>query len=142
MMTLFFSGYSQKNEQRQERREKIEAIRIAFITKELNLTSSESEKFWPVYNNYQDKLQKLRKDLRPTNRVEDMSDNEADNLINDYLKMEEQKIQLEKDLFNQLRPIIGPQRVILLKWTEDRFKQRLLEKVGNEGGQRMERRRM
>ena len=31
-------------------RERLDAYKIAFFTKRLNLSSQEAEKFWPVYN--------------------------------------------------------------------------------------------
>lgn len=31
---------------------KIEDIKVAYMTKELSLTPEESQKFWPIYNNY------------------------------------------------------------------------------------------
>ena len=46
------------------RGEKLEAIKVAYITKELNLTSSEAEKFWPVYNEYFKELKKARDENR------------------------------------------------------------------------------
>lgn len=36
--------------------ERVEAIRMAFITKELQLTPGEAQQFWPVYNNYVNEL--------------------------------------------------------------------------------------
>ncbi len=45
-----------------QRGEKIEAIKVAYITKELSLTSSEAEKFWPVYNEYFKELKKAREE--------------------------------------------------------------------------------
>ena len=43
-----------KNTQAQEnRREEIESFRIAYFTKQLNLTPEEAKKFWPVYNEMQ-----------------------------------------------------------------------------------------
>jgi hypothetical protein len=41
-----------------------EAIRIAFITKELNLSPEEAQKFWPVYNDYIDELRQARQSYR------------------------------------------------------------------------------
>jgi hypothetical protein len=41
------------------RREDLEALRIAFISKQLELTPAEAEKFWPVYNSYQGDLRKM-----------------------------------------------------------------------------------
>jgi hypothetical protein len=35
-------------------RERLEAYKIAFFTKRLNLTPGEAQKFWPLYNEYQE----------------------------------------------------------------------------------------
>lgn len=37
-------------------------LKIAYITKQLNLTAEEAEKFWPVYNNYVKEFRKARLD--------------------------------------------------------------------------------
>lgn len=46
--------------QQDERIRKAEAIQIAYLTKELGLTSDEAQKFWPVFNNYKAELRKAR----------------------------------------------------------------------------------
>lgn len=43
---------------------RIEALKIAFITKKLNLSPEEAQKFWPVYNKYTDEIRKLQLDMR------------------------------------------------------------------------------
>ena len=48
---------------------KAEAIAVAYLTKELALTTEESQKFWPVYNNYRAEIKKARKD-KPEDEVE------------------------------------------------------------------------
>jgi DNA polymerase elongation subunit (family B) len=45
-------------------REKLEAQRIAYITNKLDLSSEESIKFWPVYNEYSKKRLEIRKENR------------------------------------------------------------------------------
>jgi hypothetical protein len=44
--------------------ERLESLRIAFITKQLQLTPQEAEKFWPVYNTYDDEMRKMVRDHR------------------------------------------------------------------------------
>lgn len=44
--------------------ERLESLRIAFITKQLQLTPQEAEKFWPVYNTYDDDMRKMVRDHR------------------------------------------------------------------------------
>ena len=43
---------------------RIEALKIAYITRKLNLSTEEAQKFWPVYNKYTDEIRKLQLDMR------------------------------------------------------------------------------
>jgi hypothetical protein len=43
-------------------RNNIEALKVAYITRQLNLTTEEAQKFWPVHNIYFEELKKARKD--------------------------------------------------------------------------------
>ena len=40
----------------------LESLKIAFLTKQLNLTPEEAQKFWPVYNQYTQELRKMRRE--------------------------------------------------------------------------------
>jgi hypothetical protein len=42
----------------------IQALKMAFMTKDLNLSTEEAQKFWPVYNSYIDDLKKIRKESK------------------------------------------------------------------------------
>ena len=58
---LFFANYiciAQGDPQKKFNR--IEALKIAYITRELNLTPDESQKFWPIYNSYFDEIKTAR----------------------------------------------------------------------------------
>src|ERR1035437_4885758 len=46
------------------RKEKMESMKIAFLTQKLDLTPDEAQKFWPVYNEFQKKREELRKKRR------------------------------------------------------------------------------
>ncbi len=47
-----------------ERTEKVQALKIAFITQKLELTSDEAQKFWPVYNRYETEIKQVMKNNR------------------------------------------------------------------------------
>ena len=49
---------------------RIEALKIAFITKKLNLSTDEAQKFWPIYNKYMDELRKAHQDARANKEPE------------------------------------------------------------------------
>jgi hypothetical protein len=38
----------------------IEALKIAYMAKELNLSTEEAEKFWPLYNTFSEEIKKAR----------------------------------------------------------------------------------
>ena len=39
---------------------RLQAYKIAFLTKKLNLTTEEAQKFWPIYNKYEAELRSAR----------------------------------------------------------------------------------
>jgi hypothetical protein len=43
---------------------RIEALKIAYLTKKLNLSTDEAQKFWPIYNQYMGEIRKTRIDAR------------------------------------------------------------------------------
>ena len=57
LLWLAFNCESQTN----SKRDKIEELRVSFITQNVNLTSQESQQFWPLYNEFNDKLDNLKK---------------------------------------------------------------------------------
>lgn len=40
--------------------QRLEALKVAFITRELNLTAEEAQSFWPVYNSFTTELKQAR----------------------------------------------------------------------------------
>lgn len=48
--------------QAQSKDERLQSLKIAYITKELNLTAEEAKQFWPVYNKYFEEVKKARHD--------------------------------------------------------------------------------
>ncbi len=46
----------------QQTRDNVEALKVAFVTRQLNLTAEEAQKFWPVHNSYMEELKKARKE--------------------------------------------------------------------------------
>lgn len=119
---------SQPGSVSKETRERIESQRIAFITQRLALTPDESTKFWPVYNEYKDALKDMRDDFeRPD--LEAISEQEADRVIEQHLKQEQQKLEMKRNLLTRLKPIVGARRVLQLQKAEIEFNRELLRRV-------------
>lgn len=114
--------------------EKIKALKAAYITEKLALTSSEAEKFWPIYNSYWVKYHALKMQERCDiyeklcEGIENYTDKEANEMIDKNLSIEASELELRKQLTVELRKVISPKKIILLKKTEDDFKRKLLER--------------
>jgi hypothetical protein len=49
---------------------RIEALKIAYLTKKLNLTTEEAQRFWPIYNKYSEEIRAVRVGARTSNEKE------------------------------------------------------------------------
>ena len=47
---------------------RLQAYKIAFLTRKLNLTPEEAQKFWPIYNKYETELRAARIEGRTTKK--------------------------------------------------------------------------
>lgn len=132
LLLLGFTAYAQSP------KEKIKALKVAFITSELSLTSTESEKFWPVYNAYDEKqfdlkMNKMRslKQKLDLAYLESLSDKEASSILNQLDDIEDDLYQNKKKLVADLRSVISPVKIIKLKKAEDDFNRKLLKQYRN-----------
>jgi hypothetical protein len=125
--TLTFYGQESK-------KEKIKALKIAYITKDLNLSSAEAEKFWPVYNTFDEKqfdlrmvkMRKIRRELK-NQPLDAISDTQANILVNQIDQLEDEIHQNRRNLTVELRKIISPVKILKLKQAEDDFNKTLLK---------------
>ena len=89
ILLISFSGFAQRGGEIQE---KIKAQKIAFITDKLELTSEEAQQFWPIYNEFEAKVEKIKsEDLRPLKREMrqgDVSDKRAGEILEKLLEAE------------------------------------------------------
>lgn len=126
LFLLTFNVFSQHK----ERDERIKTLKIAFITERLAFTESEAQKFWPIYNAFEDENNKLRRqsyNKRKVENMESLSESEAKTMLNDMVSIEEQRHQLRQKFMKDLLTAIPAKKVILLKASEDEFNKRMFE---------------
>ncbi|MEP7321181.1 MAG: sensor of ECF-type sigma factor [Saprospiraceae bacterium] len=111
-----------------QRGEKIEALRIAFITNKLALTAAESEKFWPVYNIYRNTVSEIRKQSNIDMNLEAMNDADAEKAIQSSIERMEKELNLFKNLARDLKPILPARKIAILSKVERNFNEELIRK--------------
>ncbi|MGZ3865137.1 MAG: hypothetical protein ACXVC6_15495 [Bacteroidia bacterium] len=110
------------------KREKIEALRVGFITQQLNLTADESQKFWPVYNEYQDKVRAARREFKGTSTAF-TSDKEAQEFLDAELLFKQRELSLYKEYYDKFKKILPLKKVAMLRQAEEEFKKELLQQL-------------
>lgn len=116
--------------QRPDKRAELKALKIGYLTKQLELTSSEAEVFWPIYNEFDKKMFELRQQKILKSRslnIESLSDEEAIKLIDSMKESEKNKFEYENQLIEDLMKILPPKKIILLKKSEIEFGKQVLE---------------
>ncbi len=114
--------------------ERIEAMKIGFITERLDLTSEEAKVFWPVYNKFTDEMKKLRLTTKGkiTEEMADMpslSDAEADKILNDMVNFKLNEAELIKRYAQEFKKVLPVKKVVLLFKAENDFKRELLKRL-------------
>ena len=136
-------AYAQPDRDEPKRSEKVEALKRAYITSELALTPVEAEKFWPIYNSFEDKQFELKHQKSISNikkmnydLLSKMSDKEALVVLTQMEASEDELFQLRKKLIINLKSVISPVKIIKLKKAEDEFNKKLLQQYRNKGPRR------
>ena len=124
----------------QDKKEQIKALKVAFITDELNLTSDEASKFWPIYNAFDDKQSELKYDKMRSykNRLENdeakkMTDKEASALLAQMESTDDELYQLRKKYNANLKGVLSPVKIIQLKSAEEKFNRKLWKQYRDKG---------
>jgi len=124
-----FSSWSQESKS-----DKVEALKIAFLTNKLELTSKEAQTFWPLYNEYNTKMEKLRKSKKSDfedlkNKGENVSDKEIESSINEVFATKQKELDLQKEYYEKYTKVLSMKKVALLYQAENQFKRELLRKI-------------
>lgn len=116
------------------KRDKIKALKTSFLTTKLELTSTEAEKFWPVYNAFEEKQYDIRHkkmhsliDKLKDGSAEKMNEKEAAVFLSQLQSAEDDLYQNRKKLVTNLKNIISPIKIIKLKKAEEDFNRTLLK---------------
>lgn len=135
LLAVLFSSFA-FSQGIKEKKEKIKALKVAFITEKLSLTSDEAQKFWPIYNAFDEKQfeirhHKLRKvmDKIEGKGIENIDEKEAQALLNEVESSEDQLHQLKKKFVIDLQKVLPAKKIILLKKAEEEFNRKLLREM-------------
>jgi len=122
IITVFLFGalqftYAQGNPTRDQ---KIEALKIAFITERLQLTADEAKKFWPVYNNYEKEVKSIVSNSKN----------------GDVIENEEKLVDVKKKYRTEFQKILGNDKMNKLFVAERDFRALLIKRLKNKNNRK------
>ena len=103
--------------------EKIQALEVAFISRKLNLSTDEAQKFWPVYNEYKTDI---RSTVGPKDKRKDI----------DVLDREEKVLEVRKKYKDRFTQAVGEKKINQFFQAEHEFRGVLLNRLKKAPGNR------
>jgi hypothetical protein len=134
-----FTAYAQKPTTSYDK-EKLEAARIAFITNRLDLKPDQAEKFWPLFNEYNDERRKMMDNVSSLNResMQELTEHRAREIIRERFSIQQQLLDREKTFMEEITKVISPQQAIKLGGVNREFTRQVYQRNrgGRDGGSR------
>ena len=112
----------------------LKEYRESLFTQKLNLSSSESAKFFEVFDQYQADVKKAKKAFRNKWRkkvVSELTEDEANEYFNDAMTLQQQELELYKSCVDKLKGVMPMTKIVRVA-TVDNEVQRMLIKRADE----------
>jgi len=132
-------GHTQPPENRgnKQKREQIQAQKIAFISTQLNLSAEEAQKFWPIYNRYEEEIEAVRHErrgyMRELRKEDGLSDDRAYELTEKIFETEKKEANIRLNYLKEFSVVLGKKKATMVFIAEEKFKHELLEQLKKDG---------
>ena len=110
-------------------RNKLKALKIAHITEQLDLTEKEAQAFWPIYNANEEAKDKMRSSFveKRLENLGELSETEAKAHLNEIIKMEQAKLDLDKQYQEKLLKVLSAKKILKLMEADHSFRRKMIQ---------------
>jgi Spy/CpxP family protein refolding chaperone len=118
-------------------RERVRSEKVAFLTQEIDLTESEAQVFWPIYNEIQkeerESFEAVRKAYEAMEKgVQDgKTGKDMEKLVKAYVDAKEKNDGFETKYMNKLLKALPAEKVARYYVAEERFRHQQIGRLGN-----------
>jgi len=116
-------------------REVINNTRQALVTRAMDLTPGEMQRFWPLYREY--RLAALKVGDRIVTLIttyadnyQNLTDKDADKLLTEFVRIEEERARLKAQYLPKFKKVLPPKKVVRFYQIENKLDTALLAEVG------------
>ncbi len=136
-VSVSISAFAQKRGKgaNEEMSEQLKAMRVAMITQNLNLSSDEAAKFFPIYNEYSAKRENIKRQLKQNRRgSKNQTGAQLETSFKESFQLREQELALDRLYFDKFKKVISVEKIRELYRTERQFRRMLLKELSKRGG--------
>jgi len=128
--TLTWGAFAQRPE---IDREKLQAARIAFITTRIDLKPEQAEKFWPIFNEFNDSREKTMRQISHLGKdLETISEEEAKSRIQKRLQLQGELVKEEQIFVTEAAKVLTSKQILMLNNIARDFNRQLYQR-GRDG---------
>ena len=132
--------FGQPNKGKRPSKEKVKAMKVGYITQKLDLTSKEAQSFWPIYNEFDGKMENIHKSIRKMHKqgtsIDEMTDTEVEKMVNAHTELRQKELNIHKEYHAKFKAVLPIKKVAKLYKADKDFKRDLLRKIKNHRGPR------
>ncbi|MCD4832244.1 MAG: hypothetical protein K8R31_00465 [Bacteroidales bacterium] len=138
LMVFTISLNAQETQSKSDKEQEFKSQKIAFFTDKIGLTPEEAQIFWPVYNDYWAKKNKIianRKEKMTyfADHSENMSNDEMIKYADQYIRYEMELAELLDEYHKKFKEILPINKVMKIYLADYEFKTYLLKKIRESG---------
>jgi len=124
-----------------EKMGKFHEEKVAYFTEKLDLSDKESEKFWPVHEDFHNRNMKINEEERIlldyyNSNYEAMSDEEVHEHLDKYIALQKKRVELGAKYHMKFVEILGERKTMRMYAMDREFRKYILRKfrAGHGGG--------
>lgn len=132
--------FGQPPKEKRPSKEKIKTMKVGYLTERLSLNSKEAQQFWPIYNEFDAKMENIHKELRKMHNrdesIDEMSDADVEKMVNAHTNLRQKELDIQKEYHEKFKTVLPIKKVAKLYKADQDFKRYLLKKIKNHKGGR------
>jgi len=112
--------------------QKIKAEKVAFLTQKLELTVGEAQKFWPVYNEFEEKrfeihMKRRHMERETMDKLEGLDQEQLKQITLDFIGLFQKEADLMKAYNDRFFQVLPAKKVVMLYDMENDFRSQMLK---------------
>ncbi len=127
---ILIANFVANGQSRHERFEAIESQKAAFITKQLKLTPTEAQKFFPIYYQYSKEIRAV-KSKKSQSTVKSPSKGNSFRPGNDVIEYDAQEVEIKKSYRSKFADVVGQARASQFFSVEQEFIELLYKELNS-----------